>query len=197
MSIYLDYNASSPIDLRVLDCMVDVYKNSYGNADSRTHDFGDNARKLVETARGQVAELIGRNKDEIFFTSGSTESNNIAILGLKKYAEETGKNHIITSTIEHKAIFESVKELARKGFTVDYAKPDYTGRINANDVISLVTEKTLVVSIMHVNNETGVIQPINEIGDYLADKNVLFHIDATQSAGKLIDEIKELTYDMM
>nr|WP_294485111.1 aminotransferase class V-fold PLP-dependent enzyme [uncultured Anaerosporobacter sp.] len=197
MSIYLDYNASSPIDLRVLDCMVDVYKNSYGNADSRTHDFGDNARKLVETARGQVAELIGRNKDEIFFTSGSTESNNIAILGLKKYAEETGKNHIITSTIEHKAIFESVRELAREGFTVDYVKPDYTGRINANDVISLVTEKTLVVSIMHVNNETGVIQPIKEIGDYLADKNVLFHIDATQSAGKLIDEIKELTYDMM
>ena len=114
MGVYLDYNASSPIDLRVLDCMIDVYKNSYGNADSRTHDYGNNARKVVESAREQVAKLIGRNKDEIFFTSGSTESNNIAILGLKKYAEVSGKKHIITSSIEHKSILESVKSLSKK-----------------------------------------------------------------------------------
>ncbi|SHJ74240.1 cysteine desulfurase [Hathewaya proteolytica DSM 3090] len=197
MGIYLDYNASSPIDLRVLECMNDIYKNSYGNADSRTHDYGDSARKVVENARAQVANLIGRNKDEIFFTSGSTESNNIAVLGLKKYAEESGKKHIITSSIEHKAILESVKALSREGFRVDYVKPDSEGMIRAEDVLSLVTNDTLLVSIMHVNNETGVIQPIKEIGDYLADKDVLFHTDATQSAGKLVDELKDLSYDMM
>lgn len=197
MAIYLDYNASAPIDKRVLDYMNKVYMNSYGNADSRTHNYGDNARKIVEEARQNVALMLGRNKDEIFFTSGSTESNNIAILGLKKYAEKTGKKHIITSTIEHKAILESVKSLEDEGFQVDYVKPQSNGRINPNDVISLLTDKTLLVSIMHVNNETGVIQPIKEIGDYLIDKDILFHTDATQSAGKLVEEIKDLSYDMM
>lgn len=197
MAIYLDYNASAPIDKRVLDYMNEIYMNSYGNADSRTHNFGDNARKVVEDARHSIALMLGRNKDEIFFTSGSTESNNIAVLGLKNYAEKTGKKHIITSSIEHKAILESVKMLSNEGFKIDYVKPYENGRIDANDVMALVNETTLLVSIMHVNNETGVIQPVKEIGEYLADKDVLFHIDATQSAGKLVDEIKELSYDMM
>lgn len=197
MGVYLDYNASSPIDLRVLEYMNDVYRNSYGNADSRTHDYGDNARKIVEEARLSIAEMLGRNKDEVFFTSGSTESNNIAILGLRDYAEKTGKKHIITSTIEHKAILESVKSLEKEGFTINYVKPHSDGRIQVGDVLSLVSENTLLVSIMHVNNETGVIQPIKEIGDFLADKGVLFHTDTTQSAGKLVNEVKELSYDMM
>lgn len=197
MAVYMDYNASSPIDRRVLDFMNQVYLNSYGNADSRTHDFGNNARNYVEEARKSIALMIGRKKDELFFTSGSTESNNIAILGLKEYAERTGKNHIITSTIEHKAILESVKYLSTQGFKVDFVKPRKEGYIDSNDVISLLTESTLLVSIMHVNNETGVIQPVKTIGECLADKDVLFHIDATQSVGKLVEEIKDLKYDMM
>jgi len=197
MAVYMDYNASSPIDRRVLDYMNEIYLNSYGNADSRTHNYGDKARNIVEEARQRIALMVGRKKDEIFFTSGSTESNNIAILGLKEYAESTGKKHIITSSIEHKAILESVKYLSNQGFKVDFVKPRKEGYIDANEVISLVTDNTLLVSIMHVNNETGVIQPVKEIGEYLADKEVLFHIDATQSAGKLVDEIRELTYDTM
>lgn len=197
MGIYLDYNASAPIDFRVLECMNEVYKNSYGNADSRTHDFGNNARKLVENARKSIAKMIGRNADEIFFTSGSTESNNIAILGLREYAKKTGKNHIITTSIEHKAILESVEYLEKNGFNVDFVKPNEDGRVQVEDIISLITENTLLVSVMHVNNETGIIQPVKEIGDILSEKEVLFHIDATQSAGKMIEEIRGLSYDMM
>lgn len=197
MAVYLDYNASVPIDKRVLDYMNEVYMNSYGNADSRTHNFGDNARQIVENARNDIAQMIGRNKDEIFFTSGSTESNNITILGLREYAEKSSKKHIITSTIEHKAILESVKKLSKDGFEVDFVKPHENGRIEASDVINLLSDDTLLVSIMHVNNETGIIQPVKEIGEYLNDKDILFHIDATQSAGKLIDEIKDISYDMI
>ncbi|MBD5135516.1 MAG: cysteine desulfurase [Lachnospiraceae bacterium] len=197
MAVYMDYNASAPIDIRVLEYMNEIYLNSYGNSDSRTHNYGDNARKIVEEARQSVASMIGRKKDEVFFTSGSTESNNIAILGFKEYAEKTGKKHIITSSIEHKAILEAVKYLSTQGFEVDFVKPEKNGYVNTDDVISLVRDETLLVSIMHVNNETGVIQPVKEIGKFLDDKDVLFHIDATQSAGKLIDEIKELKYDMM
>lgn len=197
MGIYLDYNASAPIDLRVLECMNNVYKNSYGNADSRTHDFGENARKIVENARKSIANMIGRNVDEIFFTSGSTESNNIAILGLREYAKKTGKNHIITTSIEHKAILEAVEYLEKNGFNVDFVKPNEDGRVQVEDMISLIKENTLLVSVMHVNNETGIIQPVKEIGNILSEKEILFHIDATQSAGKMIEEIRELSYDMM
>ena len=112
MSTYLDYNASAPIDLRVLDCMVNVYKNSIGNADSRTHSFGERARSVVENARKQVATLLGISSAEIFFTSGATESNNIAIRGLVDYGKKTGKKHIITTAIEHKAVLETVKHLS-------------------------------------------------------------------------------------
>ena len=115
MSVYLDYNASAPIDLRVLDCMVDVYKNSIGNADSRTHDFGERARFVVENARKQVATLLGISSDEVFFTSGATESNNIAIRGLVDYGKKNGKMHIITTAIEHKAVLETVKHLSENG----------------------------------------------------------------------------------
>lgn len=197
MSIYLDYNASSPIKEEVLEYMIEIYRNSYGNADSRTHDFGERARKIVEIGRKSVAELMGVNAGEVFFTSGSTESNNIAILGLKDYANRTGKKHIITSTIEHKAVLEAAETMKEEGFNVDFVNPGVDGRVDMNEVLRLVTDKTVLVSIMHVNNETGMIQPVKEIGDVLADKDVLFHIDATQSAGKLVDELKEIKYDMM
>lgn len=197
MGIYLDYNASAPLDERVLDFMVDVYKNVYGNADSRTHTYGDSARKIVEDARGHVAALLGIDQGEVFFTSGSTESNNIAIRGLKKYAQESGKRHIITSTIEHKAVLETVKSLEQEGFEIELIDPEEDGRVDLNKFLGRVREDTLLVSLMHANNETGVIQPVKEIGEALAARNVLFHVDATQSCGKLVPELRELKYDML
>lgn len=197
MGIYLDYNASAPLDERVLYFMVDVYKNVYGNADSRTHTYGDSARKIVEDARGHVAALLSVDQGEVFFTSGSTESNNIAIRGLKKYAQESGKRHIITSTIEHKAVLETVKSLEQEGFEIELIDPEEDGRVDLNKFLGRVRKDTLLVSLMHANNETGVIQPVKEIGEALAARNVLFHVDATQSCGKLVPELRELKYDML
>ncbi len=195
--VYLDYNSTTPIDERVLEEMIKVYKNIAGNADSRTHIFGDEARKVVEKARSDVAALLNINKDEVFFTSGATESNNTAIQGLKEYADKTDRKHIITSSIEHKAILEICKAMEKNGFEISYVNPQIDGRILFDDVKKLIRDDMLIVSIMHVNNETGIIQPVKEIGDYLADKEVFFHIDATQSFGKLVDELKEIKYDML
>lgn len=197
MSVYLDYNASAPIDNRVVEFMMDIYKNNIGNADSRTHDYGDNARVIVENARKQVALLLAVPPEDVFFTSGATESNNIAIQGLREYADKTGKKHIITTSIEHKAVLETTKYMSDHGYRVDFVSPDYTGRVSAEEIIDLVDDDTLLVSIMHVNNETGIIQPIKEIGDRLVDKDVLLHIDATQSCGKLVEEIRKIKYDML
>lgn len=197
MSIYLDYNASAPIDSRVLNTMIEVYKGSIGNADSRTHNHGEKAREVVEHARRQVAELLGVTSGEVLFTSGSTESNNIAIRGLEEYAEKSGKKHIITSAIEHKAVLETVKAMEKKGFEVDIVNPNLSGRVNAEQILSLVREDTLLVSLMHVNNETGIIQPVEEIGEELTKRKVFFHVDATQSCGKLVEELKRLKYNMM
>lgn len=197
MGIYLDYNATAPIDEGVLDAMVDVYKNAYGNADSRTHDYGDHARRIVENARKQVASLLGIDSGEVFFTSGATESNNIAIQGLEEYANKTGKKHIITTSIEHKAVLETVKEMQKRGFEVDLVDPDLSGRVNCQRILEKVRDDTLLVSVMHVNNETGIIQPVREIGDELERKKIFFHIDATQSCGKLVEEIRNLKYDML
>ena len=197
MSIYLDYNASAPIDIRVLERMIDIYKNYIGNADSRTHNFGENARSVVESARKQVAALLGISSGEVFFTSGATESNNIAIRGLVDYAKSTGKKHIISTEIEHKAVLETVKHLSKEGFDIELVKPGLDGRVSVSDILNRVREDTLLVSVMHVNNETGIIQPVKELGEALDQKGVLFHVDATQSCGKLVDEIRELKYNMI
>lgn len=197
MGIYLDNNASSPIDERVLAVMVDTYLNSYGNADSRTHNHGEQARITVEYARKQVASLLGINSSEVFFTSGSTESNNIAIQGLEEYALETNKKHIITSAVEHKSVLETVKMMKKKGFEIELVKPDLSGQVNVQEILDKVRDDTLLVSIMHVNNETGIIQPVAELGSELEKRNVLFHVDATQSCGKLVDEIRNLKYNML
>lgn len=197
MSVYLDYNASAPIDLRVLDKMIAVYKNSIGNADSRTHQYGENAREIVENARNQVASLLSVSPDEVFFTSGATESNNIAIQGIKEYADKTNKKHIITTAIEHKAVLETVKHMEAEGYEVDIVQPDLSGRIKADEILDKVREDTLLVSVMHVNNETGIIQPVKEIGDELLNRGILFHVDATQSCGKLVEEIRDLRYNLL
>ncbi len=197
MSVYLDYNASAPLDERVLETMIDVYKNHYGNADSRTHLYGESAREVVEKARKQVADLLGVATDEVFFTSGATESNNIAIRGLLDYSKNTGKKHIVTTAIEHKAVLETVKYLAGEGLDVDFVKPGKDGRVSAEAILNCVREDTLLVSVMHVNNETGVIQPVGEIGEKLVSMGVLFHVDATQSCGKIVEEIQSLKYNML
>lgn len=195
--VYLDYNASAPIDPRVLNVMIDVYRNAYGNADSRTHDYGEKARKVVAEGRKHVADLLGVNSDEVFFTSGATESNNMVLLGLSEYAEQTGKKHIITTAIEHKAILNAAKHLEKQSFVVEYIKPKQTGRIDIADVMKRLRDDTLLVSVMHANNETGVIQPVKEIGDLLEGTPVMFHTDVTQTCGKLVKEIRGLKYDMM
>ena len=197
MSIYLDYNASAPIAPAVLQVMVDVYQNRSGNADSRTHSYGDEARAVVETARKQVASLLGISPSEVLFTSGATESSNIAIQGLAEYARKSGKHHIITSSIEHKAVLETVRTMERQGFDVDFVAPEPSGRVDAAKIVDKLRDTTLLVSLMHVNNETGIIQPVEELGAELAARDVLFHVDATQSCGKLVDELRTLAYHML
>lgn len=197
MGIYLDYNASTPLDQRVLDVMIDVYQNKYGNADSRTHDYGETARSAVENARKQVADLLAIKKDEVFFTSGATESDNISILGLQEYAEKNSKKHIITTAIEHKAVLEPLHHLEKQGFEVTYISPDSSGRINADELLSKVRDDTLLVSVMHANNETGIIQPIDVIGEELSKTDTFFHVDAAQSFGKLVDELRNVKYNFL
>ena len=197
MSVYLDYNASAPILPEVLEAMVSVYRNTPGNADSRTHIFGTNAAKAVQNSRASIASILAVDPSEVIFTSGSTESNNTAILGIEEYARATKKMHIITTAIEHKAVLEPLKYLEGKGLSVDYVKPDESGRINSETLLSKIRNDTVLVSVMFVNSETGIIQPVEEIGRALKKKKVLFHVDATQALGKLNDRIRNLDYDMM
>lgn len=197
MAVYLDYNASAPIEKEVVDYMVDIYTNHIGNASSRTHLYGAQAKEIVEKSRRVIANILGLDQMEVVFTSGSTESNNAAILGLEDYADSSGKNHFITTSIEHKAVIEPMKYLKRKGYEVDFVDPDENGRISAERVIERITDRTAFVSVMHVNSETGMIQPVQEIGTYLKDRDVFFHIDATQSFGKMNAKLREIPYDML
>ena len=197
MGTYFDYNASTPIDERVLNVMIDVYRNAYGNADNMNHSFGERASIVVDKARGYVAGLLGIKKDEVFFTSGATESDNMVVFGLVDYAKKTGKKHIITTAIEHKAVLEPVSKLEKMGFEVTYIYPDKFGRINENDVLGAIRDDTFLVSVMHANNETGIIQPVKEIGEALANSEIFFHIDAAQTFGKLVDELREIKYTFL
>lgn len=197
MAIYLDYNASTPLDVRVLEEMKTVFLEAYGNSDSRTHIFGTHAKELVERSRREISVILGIDKSEVIFTSGATESNNIAILGMAAYGLSSGKRHIITTAIEHSAVLEPMKQLEKRGFLLDIISPDASGRINEDELLSKVRPDTLLVSVMHVNNETGIIQPVAEIGEVLDKLDVYFHIDAAQSFGKLNDEIRSLKYNML
>lgn len=151
----------------------------------------------MDEARASVASLIGVNKDEVLFTSGATESDNLAILGMKEYGLRNNRRHIIVSGIEHKAVLESAKSLESFGFEVELINPNDSGRINDDKLLEMIREDTLLVSVMHVNNETGIIQPVEKIGEVLSNTKTFFHIDATQSCGKLVEEIRGLKYDMM
>lgn len=197
MAVYLDFNASAPVDERVLERMIDVYRNHFGNADSRTHVFGTDAKEIVTQSRRTIAQILQVDSTDVLFTSGSTESNNMAILGLLEHAVKTGRNHFITTSIEHKSVLEAMKYLQKNGCSVDFVSPDSSGRIRPDQILELVTDKTLLVSMMHVNSETGVIQPIEKVGAALASTKTYFHIDATQGFGKLNDSLRNTKYDML
>ena len=197
MSVYLDCNATTPVSPAVADLVTHYIRMEFGNSGSRTHEFGLAAKQVVEKARGQVASLANVDKNEVFFTSGATESNNIAILGLQSEAVKTGKKHIITTTIEHKAVLEPLEYLAKHGFDVTYLNVDESGVLDPNELKKALRDDTLLVSIMHINNETGSIQPISSICDILEEHEAYFHIDAAQGYGKYPEELVNPRIDMI
>lgn len=190
LPVYLDCAATTPPDPRVVEVVYHYLATDFGNAASHTHVYGSRANKAVEHAREAVAAVAGAKADEVYFTSGATEANNLAIQGLAEAAREAGRTHIVSTAIEHKAVLEPLERLVEEGFEVTYVAPTEGGWVQAEDVLNAVRDDTFVVSIMHVNNETGVIQPLRAIADGLADHPAYLHTDASQGFGK---EAQELT----
>ncbi|GAB1150140.1 cysteine desulfurase DndA [Shewanella algae] len=197
MTVYLDCNATSPMAPEVSAIVSRYLMEEFGNAGSRTHEFGVVAKQAVELARQYVADVVGADKSEVIFTSGATESNNLAILGLKVYAELAGKKHIVTTQIEHKAVLEPVEQLRNAGFEVTYLKADENGFITSKALAKSLRPDTLLVSIMHVNNETGVMLPLGDYCQVLADHDAYFHVDAAQSFGKYSELLRNSRIDML
>ena len=184
LPIYMDNHATTPLDPRVLEAMLPYFNERFGNAASRNHQFGWEAEQAVETASEQIAKLIGASGKEIIFTSGATESDNLAIKGVAEMYREKG-NHIITAVTEHKAVLDTCKRLEKQGYRVTYLPVQADGLISLDDLKRAIDDKTILVSIMAANNEIGVIQPIDEIGAICKERGVLFHTDAVQAAGKI------------
>jgi cysteine desulfurase len=194
--IYLDNNATTPMDPRVLEAMLPYFVEKFGNAASRSHPFGWEAEEAVDQARGQIASVIGADSKEIIFTSGATESNNIAIKGLAAMYADRGK-HIITQVSEHKATIDPCKWLEQKGFRVTFLPVDKDGRVNAEQVREALTDETILVTIMHGNNEIGTLHPIKEIGALCKERGVIFHTDACQTYGKVPIDVNEMGIDLL
>jgi len=194
---YLDFNATTPVDKRVVEIMNYYFLEEFGNAGSRTHIYGQNAKKAVNNSREIIADSLNADPAEIIFTSGATESNNLALLGLQKYANESKKKHIISTQIEHKAVLEPLEYLSSIGFEVDLCPVTSGGFVDPIEIEKRLRKDTLLVSVMHSNNETGVIQPVEEISELIFDKGVFFHVDAAQTFGKEIKEVKELKCDFL
>ena len=184
LPIYMDNHATTPLDPRVLEAMMPYLTGIFGNAASRNHSFGWEAEQAVEKAREQIAKLIGATAKEIIFTSGATESNNLAIKGIAEMYRERG-NHIITEVTEHKAVLDTCKKLEKQGFRVTYLPVKGDGLVDLEELERAMDDQTILVSIMYANNEIGVIQPIKEIGALCKSKGVLFHTDAVQAVGKI------------
>ncbi len=184
LPIYMDNHATSPLDPRVLEAMMPYFTSKFGNAASRNHSFGWEAEKAVEQAREQIAKLIGATAKEIIFTSGATESNNLAIKGIAEMYRERG-NHIITQVTEHKAVLDTCKRLEKYGYRVTYLPVKADGLIDLEDLKRAMDDKTILVTIMAANNEIGVLQPIREIGKLCHEKGIIFHTDAVQAVGKV------------
>ncbi len=195
LPIYMDYHATTPADPRVVDAMLPFFSQHFGNAASRNHAFGWEAEEAVETARRQVADLIGANPKEVIFTSGATESNNLAIKGVAEMYREKG-NHIITCVTEHKAVIDTCKKLEKQGGRVTYLPVQKDGRIDIDDLRAAITDKTVLITIMAANNEIGVLQPIAEIGAIAKEKGILFHTDAVQMVGKVPFNVSDLKVDL-
>lgn len=195
LPIYMDYHATTPCDPRVFEAMRPYFIEVFGNAASRNHQFGWEAEEAVENGRKQVADLIGATSKEIVFTSGATESDNLALKGVADMYYERG-DHIITVVTEHKAILDSCKKLEKRGFKVTYLPVGSDGLISPDDIKNAITDKTILVTVMMANNEIGVIQPIAEIGKVCKEKGVLFHTDATQAIGKIPFNVYELNVDL-
>ncbi|WP_455198864.1 IscS subfamily cysteine desulfurase [Kaarinaea lacus] len=196
--IYMDYAATTPMDPRVAKKMMEYLTpdGEFGNPASRSHAYGWNAESAVEEARKQVAELINANPKEIIWTSGATESDNLAIKGAAHFYSKKGK-HIITSKTEHKAVLDSCRQLEREGFEVTYLDPEPNGLIDLSKLEDAIRDDTILISIMHVNNELGVIQDIEAIGELARSKGIIFHVDAAQSAGKVDIDLSKLKVDLM
>lgn len=196
--IYFDYMATTPVDEQVIKCMINYLgsEGDFGNPASTTHVYGHTASRAVEHARGQIAEVIGASSEEIVFTSGATEADNLAILGAAQFYQRKGR-HVITLLTEHKAVLDSFHYLERQGFDVTYLKPEADGLLAISVLQDALREDTILVSIMHVNNEIGVIQDIAAIAALLKGRGIIFHVDAAQSAGKLPINLQQLAVDLM
>jgi cysteine desulfurase len=194
--IYLDYQATTPVDPRVLEAMMPYFTHKFGNPHSRSHSYGWEAEEGVEKARAQVARLIGADEKEVIFTSGATESNNLAIRGVAEFYKDR-KNHIVTTVTEHKCVLDTCRHLEQQDFEVTYLPVQKNGLIDLEVLRAAVTDKTVLVSIMAVNNEIGVIQPLAEIGKICREKKAFFHTDAAQAAGKIPLDVEAMNIDLM
>ena len=198
LPIYFDYSATTPVDQRVADAMIQcmTVDGNFGNPASRSHAFGWNSEEAVETARGHVAALINADPREIVWTSGATESDNLAIKGVAHFYKKNGK-HIITCKTEHKAVLDTCRQLEREGYEVTYLDPEPSGLIDHNKLKDAMRDDTILVSIMHVNNEIGIIQDIAAIGELCRERKIIFHVDAAQSAGKVDIDLQQMKVDLM
>src|ERR1044072_7034238 len=184
LPIYMDYHATTPVDPRVVEAMLPYFTEHFGNAASRNHPFGGEAEEAVDKARKQIADLIGANPKEIVFTSGATESDNLAIKGVAEMYREKG-NHIITAVTEHKAVLDTCKRLEKYGYRVTYLPVQKDGLVDLDDLKRAIDDKTILVTIIPANNEIGVLQPWREIGKLCRERGVLFHTDGVQAVGKV------------
>jgi cysteine desulfurase len=196
LPIYMDNHATTPMDPRVLDAMLPYFGKIFGNAASRNHQFGWEAEQAVDKAREQVAKLIGCTPKEIIFTSGATESNNLAIKGIAEMYRERG-NHIITQVTEHKAVLDTCKKLERQGFEVTYLPVETDGLVSIERLKAAITDKTILVTIMFANNEIGVVQPVEEIGKLCHEKGIIFHTDGVQAVGKIPVDVQKDNIDVL
>ncbi len=198
LPIYMDYSATTPVDPRVAEkmCQYLVPEGTFGNPASRSHQFGWDADDAVTKARQQVADLINADPKEIVWTSGATESDNLAIKGVAHFYHKKGK-HIITCKTEHKAVLDTCRQLEREGFEITYLDPEPDGQISLQKLEAAMREETILVSIMHVNNEIGVIQDITAIGELTRSRKILFHVDAAQSAGKVPIDLEQMKVDLL
>ena len=196
LPIYLDHNATTPLDARVFEAMRPFFLDAFGNAASRGHSFGFRALRAVDQARVQVAALLGCDVKEVVWTSGATESNNLAIKGVADMYADVGR-HIVTQTTEHKAVLDPCKKLSHQGYDVTFLDPDSTGRVSVEQVAAALRPDTILVSIMAANNEIGTLQPVREIGRLCRGRGVIFHCDATQAVGKVPVNVEEDGIDLL